>query len=79
MIAGDINPIDVITHVPVLCEDSKVPYVYVHSKELLGTAGSTKRPTSCVLVLDKTDKEYKELYDDVLAQVKPLNDKLITA
>ena len=32
IIAGDISPIDVISHVPVLCEDSKVPYIYVPSK-----------------------------------------------
>lgn len=79
VIAGDISPIDVITHLPVLCEDNKVPYIYVPSKEELGSAGSTKRPTSCVLVLDKTDKEYKELYDEVLKEVKPLNERLITA
>ena len=39
VIAGDISPIDVITHVPILCEEANVPYVYVHSKEELGAAG----------------------------------------
>lgn len=34
ILAGDISPIDVITHVPVLCEDHNVPYVYVPSKEV---------------------------------------------
>lgn len=34
MLAGDISPIDVITHVPVLCEDNDIPYVYVPSKEV---------------------------------------------
>ena len=34
VIAGDISPIDVITHVPVLCEESEIPYVYVPSKEV---------------------------------------------
>ncbi len=36
IIAGNITPIDVITHLPVLCEDSDVPYVYVPKKEDLG-------------------------------------------
>ena len=27
VIAGDISPIDVITHVPILCEEANVPYV----------------------------------------------------
>jgi hypothetical protein len=34
ILAGDISPIDVITHIPVVCEDHKVPYVYVPSKEV---------------------------------------------
>lgn len=34
LIAGDISPIDVITHVPILCEEADVPYIYVPSKEV---------------------------------------------
>ncbi|XVF54523.1 hypothetical protein PTKIN_Ptkin05aG0187400 [Pterospermum kingtungense] len=57
VIAGNISPIDVITHVPILCEEADIPYVYVPSKEDLATAGATKRPTCCVLVLTKPTKE----------------------
>ncbi|XP_065860652.1 H/ACA ribonucleoprotein complex subunit 2-like protein [Euphorbia lathyris] len=56
VIAGNISPIDVITHVPVLCEDKGIPYIYVPSKEDLANAGATKRPTCCVLVLTKPTK-----------------------
>jgi ribosomal protein L7Ae-like RNA K-turn-binding protein len=34
VIAGNISPIDVITHVPILCEEADIPYVYVTSKEV---------------------------------------------
>ena len=34
VIAGDISPIDVITHLPVFCEDRDVPYIFVPSKEV---------------------------------------------
>ena len=51
VLAGDISPIDVITLVPVICEDAGVPYIYVPSKDALGAAGQTKRPTSVMLVL----------------------------
>ncbi len=34
IIAGDISPIDVISPLPVLCEDHNVPYMYVPSKEV---------------------------------------------
>ncbi|XP_020209885.1 H/ACA ribonucleoprotein complex subunit 2-like protein [Cajanus cajan] len=34
VIAGNISPIDVITHVPILCEEADIPYIYVPSKEV---------------------------------------------
>tara|TARA_B110001452_G_scaffold167438_1_gene139882 strand:- start:821 stop:1291 length:471 start_codon:yes stop_codon:yes gene_type:complete len=64
IIAGDISPIDVIAHVPILCEEKNMSYVYVPSKEELGTASCTKRPTSIVLVTCKSDSEHKEAYDE---------------
>jgi len=72
IIAGDISPIDVISHLPVLCEDNEVPYVFVPSKEALGAAGQTKRPTSCVLVKAGGDCDQKEKYEEVLKKVKSM-------
>ena len=54
--AADISPIDVLSHIPVLCEDSAVPYIFVSGKLELGAAAGTKRPTSVVLVATKTAK-----------------------
>ncbi len=41
IIAGNITPIDVITHIPILCEENNVPYVYVPAKEDLGEERGT--------------------------------------
>ncbi|KAI3834532.1 hypothetical protein MKW92_015108 [Papaver armeniacum] len=82
VIAGNISPIDVITHLPILCEEADIPYVYVPSKEDLATAGATKRPTCCVLVLTKPTKgeitkekqeELKADYTQVAAEVTELS------
>ncbi|KAF3780796.1 H/ACA ribonucleocomplex subunit 2-like protein [Nymphaea thermarum] len=81
VIAGNISPIDVITHVPVLCEEADIPYVYVPSKEDLANAGATRRPTCCVLVSTKPSKgelsqeEQEKLQSDymqVVTEVKEL-------
>lgn len=81
VIAGNISPIDVITHVPILCEEADIPYIYVPSKEDLATAGATKRPTCCMLVLTKPvkgelDQEVQEKlrteYEQVVSEVKEL-------
>ncbi|GLU13306.1 hypothetical protein SLE2022_299460 [Rubroshorea leprosula] len=85
VIAGNISPIDVITHVPILCEEADIPYVYVPSKEDLATAGATKRPTCCVLVLTKpikgeiTQEEQEKLkadYNQVVKEVTELTSSL---
>ena len=70
IIAGDISPIDVISHLPIMCEDRNIPYIYVPSKHDLGTAASTKRPTSCVLISPKSDFSEAELYDKLVAEAK---------
>ncbi|CEP62035.1 snoRNA-binding protein NHP2 LALA0_S04e06260g [Lachancea lanzarotensis] len=81
VVAGDISPPDVISHIPVLCEDQGVPYIFVPSKQDLGSAGATKRPTSVVFVVPGSSKkkdgkakeeEYRESFDDVVKEVKSL-------
>ncbi|ETI20470.1 hypothetical protein G647_08507 [Cladophialophora carrionii CBS 160.54] len=65
ILAADISPMDVISHIPVLAEDHHIPYIYVTSRAELGIAGMTKRPTSVVMVsrdvgkkaADKKDKD----------------------
>ncbi|XP_027369008.1 H/ACA ribonucleoprotein complex subunit 2-like protein [Abrus precatorius] len=85
VIAGNISPIDVITHVPILCEESDIPYIYVTSKEDLASAGATKRPTCCVLVMTKPAKgeieqgeqeKLKSDYDQVVSDVTELTASL---
>lgn len=67
VMAGDVSPIDVVSHIPVLCEDAKVEYVFVPSKELLGIAVKSTRPTSCVLISSETanEEEFKELESEI--------------
>lgn len=63
VLAGDISPIDTISHYPVLCEESKIPYVFVDSKEELGNSCSTPKGMAVCFVLEpKEDEEYKETY-----------------
>ncbi|CAI4314649.1 Nhp2 [Saccharomyces cerevisiae] len=81
VIAGDISPADVISHIPVLCEDHSVPYIFIPSKQDLGAAGATKRPTSVVFIVPGSNKkkdgknkeeEYKESFNEVVKEVQAL-------
>ncbi|KAI0269147.1 50S ribosomal protein L30e-like protein [Gloeopeniophorella convolvens] len=84
VLAADITPIDIISHLPVLSEEAQIPYVFIPSKEELGHASSTKRPTSCVMICpdskrgkgkgaDAEKEDYRELYDECFKEVAKLD------
>ncbi|MBW0489118.1 hypothetical protein O181_028833 [Austropuccinia psidii MF-1] len=52
VMAGDISPMDVLTHIPLLAEENGSGYIFVPTKGSLGSASYTKRPTSCVMITD---------------------------
>ncbi|KAM4057760.1 ribosomal protein [Hirsutella rhossiliensis] len=60
VIAGDISPQDVISHLPVLCEDHNVPFIFVTSRAELGASAKTKRPTSVVMIMEKLEAAAKK-------------------
>lgn len=60
VLAGDISPMDVISHIPVLCEDHGIPYVFVTSRAELGMSAATKRPTSVTMVVPKSAAKGKK-------------------
>jgi len=38
VIAQDVDPPEVVAHLPLLCEERKIPYVFVPNKEKIGDA-----------------------------------------
>ena len=72
ILAGDIYPVDVISHIPILLEEKEIPYLFVPSKQDLGAAACTKRPTSVVLIKSPLPKEFdgQELYDKLSKEAK---------
>lgn len=68
VIAADISPMDVISHIPVLCEDHNVPYIYIKSRAQLGEASATKRPTSVVMIAKERQGKKKEGKDEDAAE-----------
>ena len=74
IIAADVSPVDVVSHIPVCCEKNNIPYIFVPSREALGENAGTKRPTS-VVILIKPPKDFKhrETYDKLIDVVKEIN------
>jgi large subunit ribosomal protein L7Ae len=54
-IAKDVNPQEVIMHLPPLCEEKEVKFVVVNSKEDLGAAAGLQVGTSAVTIVQEGD------------------------
>ncbi len=51
VMAEDVDPVEILIHVPMLCEEKRIPYVYVPKKQRLGqSAGLTKSAASVAIV-----------------------------
>ncbi|PNF18125.1 H/ACA ribonucleoprotein complex subunit 2-like protein [Cryptotermes secundus] len=68
--AGDVTPVEVMCHLPGVCEELDLPYVYVNSRQVLGSALGLKRGS--LMVLLKRHDNYGDLYDQVVQIIESL-------
>ena len=70
VIAQDVDPPEIVAHLPLLAEDKKLSYVYVDSKKKLGEAAGIDVSTSAVAVVEPG--KGKPLLEEVLSKVAAL-------
>merc|ERR1711879_926932 len=58
IMAADAEPIEILLHLPLLCEDKNVPYIFIPSKQALGRACGVSRP---VIACSITSNEGSQL------------------
>lgn len=68
--AGDTEPVEIICHLPLVCEEVDLPYCYVPSKAALGAACGSRKHTCCVFI--KSSEQFKEIFDDCKVGIKKL-------
>ncbi|MFH0961943.1 MAG: 50S ribosomal protein L7Ae [archaeon] len=73
VIAMDVEPAEVIAHIPPLCEEKGVPFVIVPGKADLGAASGIEVPTSAVAVVKPGDS--KALIDDLAKKISEFSKK----
>merc|ERR1712110_1367255 len=54
--AGDVTPVDVMCHLPAVCEEKEIPYVFTPSRSLLGQAMGVKRGSLMVFITNVRKK-----------------------
>ncbi len=70
VMAQDVQPEEVLMHLPILCDEKKVPYAYVPSKQELGKASGIEVPTSSVAIVEEGDS--KKLIAEITEKVNAL-------
>ena len=50
ILAEDVTPPEILAHIPILCEEKRIPYAYVPSKTELGNVSGLEVPTAAVAI-----------------------------
>ncbi|MGQ0535771.1 MAG: 50S ribosomal protein L7Ae [Methanobacteriota archaeon] len=70
VMAADIQPEEILAHIPLLCEEKGIPYTYVGAKQELGAASGLSVPTAAVAIVDPG--KAKPNVDDIASRVSAL-------
>jgi len=73
ILTADTEPIEILLHLPLLCEEKNVPYIFIESKAALGRACNISRP---VIAASVTTSEHRELQSQ-LETIKKEIDRLL--
>lgn len=73
VIAQDVDPPEIVAHLPLLSDEKKIPYVYVDSKSKLGEVAGIEVAASAVAILDPG--KGKPLMDEIIAKVSEIRFK----
>lgn len=69
ILAADTEPLAILLHLPLLCEDKNVPYVFVPSRAALGRACGVSRSVIACSILSNDQSQIK-------SQVQALKDQI---
>jgi len=73
ILAEDVNPPELLAHIPLICEEKDIPFGYVPSQEFLAKGAGLPKGTSAasVAVMEIT-KGAQEKFHDVVEAIKAL-------
>jgi len=73
VIAEDVDPPEVVAHLPLLCEERKIPYIFVPSKEKLGTSAGIDVPAASACITEVGDAV--ALIKEITSRIEELKKK----
>jgi len=73
VIAADVNPPEIIQHIPMLCDEKKIPYAFVPAKADLGAAAGLPVGTSAIAIVSAGESAKK--MSQIVEQLEVLSGK----
>ena len=70
VIAEDVDPPEIIFHLPIMCQEKNIPFIYVASKQQLGRALGIDVPSASAAIIESGDAQ--RLIDDLSKKLKDL-------
>jgi large subunit ribosomal protein L7Ae len=70
VIAEDVDPPEIVGHLPILCDEKKIPYTYVPSKKRLGEAAGIEVAAASIAIIDPGGA--KDLIEEITKQVQQI-------
>ncbi|CAI7630278.1 unnamed protein product [Penicillium glandicola] len=72
VLAADSVPLAIVMHIPLLCEDKNVPYVFLPNKTAIGRACGLARPIIAVTINSNEASDLADTIEGVRAKVERL-------
>jgi len=69
-ISEDVEPEEIVAHLPPLCEEKKTPYIYVKSKKALGAACGIEVSAAAAAIVDPGSAE--DLVKEITEELKKI-------
>ncbi|BDC35867.1 MAG: 50S ribosomal protein L7ae [Candidatus Methanoliparum thermophilum] len=69
-ISEDVKPEEIVAHIPLLCEEKGVPYIYIKNKNELGNACGLTVPTATAAIIDLVKS--RDALDRLIKKIKSL-------
>lgn len=66
--ASDVQPKEIIMHLPLLCKEKNIPFVEVSSKEELGAAAGLEVSTGAIAII--AEGEAKKAIEEIVQELK---------
>ncbi len=70
VVAEDVEPPEVVAHLPILCEERKIPYIFVPAKQKLGSAVGIEVSSASACIVK--EGEAANLIKEIVSRIEGL-------